>query len=270
MKKDAYYFPHFCNARSDRKIKRVLKDLGIEGYGIYFMLLEVLREQEGFKYPLSDIDLLADEFGTSESKVSVVISKYELFQVDSKENFFSIKQIYYLQPYIEKSERAREAANKRWKNANASTNALQMESGTTAEAMQVKETKPNESETNQSEENDRSVFLIPQLFEILLTIRPKYPKDETTDFTALSKIVEYIVKQEEIKGNPYEFQPAAEKVKEIWAVIISKCSVHKLFSSYSLKTISNNLQLITLNIQNESAKGFDYQKTGDLLNSFGD
>ena len=55
--KDAYYFPHFCNARHDRKIKRVTKELGVEGYGIYFMVLEVLREQTDFKYPLSEIDL---------------------------------------------------------------------------------------------------------------------------------------------------------------------------------------------------------------------
>jgi hypothetical protein len=43
LSKDAYYFPHFYNARHDRKIKRLRKDLGIEGYGIFFMLLEVLR-----------------------------------------------------------------------------------------------------------------------------------------------------------------------------------------------------------------------------------
>lgn len=128
MKKDAYYFPHFCNARSDRKIKRLKKDLGIEGYGIYFMTLEVLREQTDFKYPLTDVDLLADEFGTSEAKLTAVISKYELFEVDLENNFFSPKLMLYLQPYIEKSERARIAAQTRWnkvkKDANAYANAL--------------------------------------------------------------------------------------------------------------------------------------------------
>ena len=127
MKKDAYYFPHFCNARSDRKIKRLKKDLGIEGYGIYFMTLEVLREQTDFKYPMSDVDLLADEFGTSEAKLQAVINSYELFNVDLDNNFFSPKLMLYLQPYIEKSERARVAAQIRWNkvknDTNASTNA---------------------------------------------------------------------------------------------------------------------------------------------------
>lgn len=112
MKKDAYYFPHFCNARHDRKLKRVQKELGIEGYGIYFMLLEILREQDEFKYPMEDIDLLADEFGTSEQKITTVVSNYKLFNVDNDENFFSIKLHEYMQPYLTMKEQRRQAGIK--------------------------------------------------------------------------------------------------------------------------------------------------------------
>ena len=107
MEKDAFYFPHFCNARQDRKIKRVRKELGLEGYGIYFMLLETLREQQEFKFPMEDIDLLADEFGTSEQKLRTVICNYELFQVDEEQNFFSVSFIKYLTPYLEGKQRKR-------------------------------------------------------------------------------------------------------------------------------------------------------------------
>ena len=151
MKKDAFYFPHFCNARHDRKLKRVQKELGIEGYGIYFMLLEILREQTDLRYPLSEIDLLTDEFGTSEQKVRVVICNYDLFQVDENQNFFSFKMIIYLQPYFEKSERAREAANKRWNNANAYTNAIEMQS--VSNASKVKKTKLKETKVNEIKES---------------------------------------------------------------------------------------------------------------------
>ena len=109
MEKDAYYFPHFCNARHDRKIKRVIKELGIEGYGIFFMLLETLRDQLDFRYPLEDIDLLSDEYGTSEQKVRCVICNYQLFTVDESNKFFSPKQIFYLQPYIAMKEQRRVA-----------------------------------------------------------------------------------------------------------------------------------------------------------------
>lgn len=107
MNKDAYYFPHFSNARQDRKLKRAMKQLGIEGYAIYFMLLEVLRDQSQLKYPMEDIDLLADEFGTSEQKVRTIICNYGLFQVDDEEYFFSPKFFEYLSPYLEQKERNR-------------------------------------------------------------------------------------------------------------------------------------------------------------------
>ena len=105
MNKDAYYFPHFSNARSDRKIKRLRKELGLEGYGIYFMLLETLREQPEYCFPMEDIDLLADEFNTSEQKVRTVISNYQLFEIEEDEKFFSPKMIMYLEPYLKGKER---------------------------------------------------------------------------------------------------------------------------------------------------------------------
>ena len=152
MKKDAYYFPHFCNARHDRKIKRVIKELGVEGYGIYFMLLEVLREQTDFKFPLGDLDLLADEFRTSEQKVRTVVSNYGLFDVDEQQNFFSMKLVFYIQPYIEATERARKAANIRWAkvkklqdpDANTYANALHEDCEGNADAMQGEEKKGEE------------------------------------------------------------------------------------------------------------------------------
>ena len=150
MKKDAFYFPHFANARHDRKLKRVQKELGLEGYAIYFQLLEVLREQLDYKYPIEDIDLLADEMGTSEQKIRTVICNYDLFTLDEIGNFFSIKQLYYLQPYIEKTQRARLAAQKRWDNTNDNANAMQMHSKCNADAMQGKESKVKESKLKES------------------------------------------------------------------------------------------------------------------------
>ena len=100
MNKDAYYFPHFSNARNDRKLRRVRKELGVEGYGIYFMLLETLRDQDCFSYPMDDVDLLADEFGTSEQKIGAVIANYGLFQINEEQRFFSLKFVEYLEPYL--------------------------------------------------------------------------------------------------------------------------------------------------------------------------
>lgn len=104
MNKDAYYFPHFSNARLDRKIRRLRKELGMEGYGIYFCILEVLREQPNFSYPIKDADLLADDFNCSEEKVKTIITRYELFEI-TEDQFFSPKLIEYLDPYLKEKER---------------------------------------------------------------------------------------------------------------------------------------------------------------------
>lgn len=177
-KKDAYYFPHFCNARYDRKLKRVKKDLGIEGYGIFFMLLEALREQTDFKYPLCDLDLLADEFGTSVAKIEAIVKAYDLFAVDSENNFFSPKLILYLQPYIEKSNRARVAANIRWNNVkllgdvnananaytNAYTNAKQMECVGNASKLNQTKLKKTTSQRNKFLDEGIEIKLAKELY----------------------------------------------------------------------------------------------------------
>lgn len=180
--KDAYYFPHFCTARSDRKVKRLRKELGIEGYGIFFMLLEVLREQTDLKYPIRDLDLLADEFETSEQKIRTVVRNYDLFEIDEGEKFFSPRLLVFLEPYFKKSERARKAANIRWEKKkelseqnNNDANAMQMHSKCNADAMQVKESKVKEiKEKEIKKEKER--FNPPTLNDIKNYIKEKQYK----------------------------------------------------------------------------------------------
>jgi hypothetical protein len=113
MKKDAYYFPHYSNARNDAKLIKLRRVLGIEGYGLYFMLLEVLREQTDFQFPLNGIEDLSYEWHISKEKIISVIKDFDLFTINEW-NFFSEKLILYLQPYVEKSERATLANKIRW------------------------------------------------------------------------------------------------------------------------------------------------------------
>jgi hypothetical protein len=155
MKKDAYYFPHFSNARNDAKIIKLRRVMGLEGYAIYFMLLEILREQTDFRYEISGIDDLSYEWHVSREKIFAVISNFDLFEIlDHK--FFSTKLILYLQPYIEKSENARQAVMKRWNNVK---NQLQMNTNvdtnvdTNVLLTLYKESKGEESKEKESKVN---------------------------------------------------------------------------------------------------------------------
>lgn len=118
MKKELMYFPHLHDARNDRKVRRMRNELGIEGYGIFFMLLEKLRSEDGMCYPLEDVDLLAKEFETTEQKVLATIKGYRLFEFDDQGNFYSPKLFEYMQPMFKRREKAQKAARKRWGQSN--------------------------------------------------------------------------------------------------------------------------------------------------------
>jgi len=49
MPKETYYFPHDINAMRDPKCAALIKDFGMEGYGIYWGIVEILHEQKNGK-----------------------------------------------------------------------------------------------------------------------------------------------------------------------------------------------------------------------------
>jgi hypothetical protein len=192
LEKDAYYFPHFCNAKSDRKILRVRKELGLEGYGIFFMLLETLREQADLKYPMCDIDLLSDEFGTSEQKVRTVISNYDLFTIEESGKFFSPRLLLYLEPYFSMKEQrklaGKKSAEKRALKA-LETQEIQRsfnDRSTTVQQSKVKESKRNESKTNIYTLNEMKLPINQNTHENLIA---KYDEQVVKDY--YERILDY-------------------------------------------------------------------------------
>lgn len=86
--KDAYYFSHDSNAKDDPKCVMLIEQLGLEGYGIYWILVETLRDQANYRYPISLLPALARRFNTSTEKVKATVANYGLFTIDEEE-FFS-------------------------------------------------------------------------------------------------------------------------------------------------------------------------------------
>lgn len=87
--KDAYYFTHDCNARNDVKILKLRRILGASGYGLFWMLIEVLRESQGYKLPITVIKELSFDFRESEELILSVIKDFGLFTISDDYFFFS-------------------------------------------------------------------------------------------------------------------------------------------------------------------------------------
>jgi len=142
MKKDAYYFSHDANAQDDPKCMLLIDQMGMEGYGIYWALIEKLRAEKDYKLPLNVLSPFAKRWGTSKEKVETVVKSYNLFKINQN-FFFSIRL---KQSMEERTERAKASASMRWKDATAlqphsNRNAIGMQN----DAIKGKERKGKES-----------------------------------------------------------------------------------------------------------------------------
>jgi hypothetical protein len=61
--KDAYYFPHDSNASHDQKILQLRVSHGWEGYGLFWALIESLRDSPTYELPLDSMAGLSLGYG---------------------------------------------------------------------------------------------------------------------------------------------------------------------------------------------------------------
>ncbi len=152
--KDAFYFSHDSNARRDPDIMAMRSIYGTEGYGWYWIIVEILREQNGYKlelnkytYPVLAMEMQCDP-KTAEKFISDCIQEFNLFKSDG-EFFWSESLFRRMAKMAEKSKKARKAAHARW-NKEASTpgvsddNASAMQTHSASNAIKEKEIKEKE------------------------------------------------------------------------------------------------------------------------------
>jgi len=96
--KDAFYFPHDSNAKDDPKMVMLIEQLGMEGYGIYWVLVETLRDQPEYCYPIMLIPALARRYNTTTEKMKAVVLKYDLFKVQNEQFFYSESEKKHVRP----------------------------------------------------------------------------------------------------------------------------------------------------------------------------
>jgi hypothetical protein len=109
--KEAYYFSHDSNAKDDPKCVLLIEQLGLEGYGIYWVLIEVLRDQSTYKYPVALLPSLSRKYNTTFEKMKTVVYNYGLFTVDEND-FFSLSLMERMENYEHKRLMASKAGKK--------------------------------------------------------------------------------------------------------------------------------------------------------------
>ncbi len=116
------YFSHDSNARNSDKLLAVRIKHGAEGYGIYFMILERLREESDYTSSIN-YDVMAYDFRVDSEKIRSIVEDFGLFEfTEDGKRFYSVslnKRMEFKDKKLNQlSEKGRRAAAKRWNNEN--------------------------------------------------------------------------------------------------------------------------------------------------------
>lgn len=141
MKNIQPYFSHDSNARNSDELIPVRMKFGAEGYGVYFMLLERLRE-EGNYTSIKDYNTIAFDLRVDTSIIKSVIEDFGLFAfTEDGECFYSEglnKRMSFMEEKSKKrSEAGRKGAEKRWSQNQNESNAMNEENKNIAKKWQT-------------------------------------------------------------------------------------------------------------------------------------
>jgi len=109
--KNSFYFSHDSNARNDDKILTLRRVMGAIGYAIYFMIIEVLRDQADHKLKLSSLPNLEFDFRVPVKDIEAVINDFDLFVIHDG-HFFSNRLIRSMAIFDEKRKKLSEAGKR--------------------------------------------------------------------------------------------------------------------------------------------------------------
>lgn len=71
--KDAYYFSHDSNSRFDPKILKLRSKYGLEGYGFYFCLLEIMRDSSDYMINYNELDIISYQIQIDDTKAKAML-----------------------------------------------------------------------------------------------------------------------------------------------------------------------------------------------------
>ncbi len=113
------YFSHDSDARNSRKMLRLRKTLGAEGYGTYWMLIERLREEDGYQCE-ADYEMLAFDLRVDAGIIKSVIEDFGLFNIKNG-IFYSDGLVDRMDKANIRSDAGKKGAESRWGKKDSNT-----------------------------------------------------------------------------------------------------------------------------------------------------
>ena len=188
--KETFYFPHDYNAMQDEKIKMLIRKHGMEGYGIFWGIVEMLYNNANALR--TDYEGIAYDMRTNSDKIESIINDFELFVVDG--DLFGSESIERrLNERKEKSRKAKESANYRWKNANA----LRMHS----ECNAIKEKKVKEKKEKKENNNEDWILKVDDKFKDTVSMYVDYRKGRKESYKTEKSFMLMVNKLIQMSGN---------------------------------------------------------------------
>jgi len=258
MRKDTFWFSHDYNSRTDGKVLKLRMKHGMEGLGVYWCIVEMLYEDNGF-ISLEDYERITFELRSNEILVRSVINDFGLFEVNG-ERFWSNSVIERLGVRKDKSEQARNAINVRWEMERKrksliinkeNTDVLQSNNGSnTIEDNKEKIGEETNGEIGQMNLEKKEDMVVQDMMKIWMKHKPRYPKDEQKDFHALLQLAYKIA---EHKG--WKRAEVLDKKKDMllqsWEKIVEFVVLDGWYGSKAISVICSQWQSVYEQMENK-------------------
>lgn len=155
------YFNHDCDARNDEKIVALRIRYGAEGYGVYFMLIEMLQAAPGCVLE-KDYKALAFDLRVSARRIKSIVEDFGLFTpTDGGKKFYSERLIRHVNEAEEnerkRSEAAQYAASIRWDAENGMRIASENHANRIEKACESHKATPD-AKTKEEKEREKETF----------------------------------------------------------------------------------------------------------------
>lgn len=199
--KDTFYFSHDSDAREDPKIVAMRSVYGWEGYGWYWLFVEIMRSQQDYCLDITGkyvFNAFALQMHCPEERaqqfIMDCIDEFKLFKSDG-EKFWSESLIRRMEEKELRSKKARDSARVRW-NKPEDANAMQTQCDSNA----IKESKEKENNTPPTPPKQKFldyVYLSEDEYNRLVT------RYGMADVTRMIEILDIYIGQNPKKNNRY-------------------------------------------------------------------